>query len=208
MEPPRGPCGAVGSISDAWRGARRRGRWPRHLRPSPPTVAGPHTPGPSTRRRAVRRSRPPHRSAPATGADAPPTPDPTGGADHQQRSPRPDGRGQRREQSGPRPGCHLHELGRDEVEGVRLGCADEKVDLLPLDARRDYRISVRGVPGGPLERHPRDVSRHHVPTVPGEPDGVGPLATPHVERPPGRQTATSATSCGLGLPLQTCGDDR
>ena len=60
--------------------------------------------------------------------------------------PRPNGSGKRGEEPLPRVGRQLHELRRDEVEGVEFGSLGvaEKVDVPPFDTRCCRRIGLAG----------------------------------------------------------------
>ena len=129
-------------------------------------------------------------------------------ADHEQCSPSPDGRGERGEEPIPGLGRQLHELRRDEVERVVLGWAGEQVDVAPFDTRGDRRMpAVRACatarPRATLEMsvattcHPRSANQM----------ASAPSPHPTSRARPGSRPSTSATSCGLGFPLQIRGDD-
>ena len=117
-------------------------------------------------------------------------------ADHQQRPARPDRGDQGGEQPGARLRRQLHELRRDQIEGVRLGRAGQQVHLPPLDTVRHRRVGVAGMLRGPFQRDAGDVGRDHRPSLPGEPDGVGSLAGPGIQRLAGWQAG------GLGDELR------
>ena len=60
--------------------------------------------------------------------------------------------------------------------------------MAPFDALRRRAIGVLRVLGRPTEGHGGDIGRHHVPSMLGEPDRVGPLAAPNVEGPAAHET--------------------
>ena len=102
-------------------------------------------------------------------------------ADDQQRPPGAHGRGEGGEKSCARFCRKLHELGRDQVEGVGRGRRRQQIGPTELDARRRHRIDVAGVARRSFEGDARDVDCDHVPPASREPDGVGTFATANVE---------------------------
>ena len=127
-------------------------------------------------------------------------------ADHEQRSPGPDGRSERGEKASPGLGRQLHELGRDEVERAMLGRTGQKVGVSPVDTRGKRRVN------GPCvldrARGPRWKCRRppHA-TRAANQMASAPSPHPTSRARPGSMPSTSATSCGLGFPLQMRADD-
>ncbi len=111
------------------------------------------------------------------------------------------------------PGLHprvvdkqQHAAGRDGCEQCPLGCGVGRAQqgrVLRGDQverrRRELRLRQFGVhpangdsgvprvSGRPLQRHPGDLQRGHLPAAAREPDGVGALAAADVEHPPRRE---------------------
>src|SRR6202008_3561913 len=73
----------------------------------------------------------------------------------------------------------------DNIERLRRGGGAREFRCPPLDAGRQVRTGVAGVLSASFQRDAGNVDRDHRPPAAGQPDRVGPLTTPHVERPAG-----------------------
>ena len=106
---------------------------------------------------------------------------------------------QRAEQSGPLLGRQLHELRGDEVVGILLGRADEEIGLAPLDAGAGHGIGLPRVLRPTLHSNAQHVGRHHIPAELGQPDGVGALPAPDVERTAGPEMGHFGDELRVGV---------
>jgi len=120
-------------------------------------------------------------------------------ADDEQHSAVADRGGQRAKQRGALLGRQLQELRRDQVETVRLRRAGEQIYLLPLDAPGRCRIGIAGMLSGALQRDTGDVGRNHGPSSAGKPDGIGPLAAAHIQRPARRPLGDFGDQLRVGV---------
>jgi hypothetical protein len=107
-------------------------------------------------------------------------------ADYEEHSAVADRGGQRTEQPGTLLWRQLNELRRHQVERPRLGRPSEQINTLKLDASGRCRIGLTSMLSSPLQRDAGDVGRDHGPSSAGKPDGIGALATAHIQRSAGR----------------------
>ena len=86
-------------------------------------------------------------------------------------------------------------LRRDQVEGRRRERRLHQSGVHPCNGDP----GIPSVPGRPLQRHPRNLERGHLPAVPGEPDGVRTLPATDVEHSPRREAGHLDHQCAVGL---------
>jgi len=104
---------------------------------------------------------------------------------HEESSAGSNGRREAGEKLSAQLGWKVHELHRDKVEGVGFRCADEQVDLSPLNTRSHSRIRGSDVLGCSLNGDAGDVGRHHLPSPLCKPHRIGSLTAPDIERQTG-----------------------
>lgn len=117
----------------------------------------------------------------------------------EERSARSNRSGEAGEKSSTKLRWQVHELRRDKVERVRFGCADEKVDLSPLNTRGRRRIRGSDALASSFDGDTGDVGCHYLPSPLCKPNRIRPLTAPDIERQTRREVGDLGKQLRIGI---------